>query len=421
MVSIEALVREFKDAYGRDPDVIVSAPGRLDFLNTHQDYKGLPVVGAAVNLRTYVALSSRSDSIASIYSINLRREGLDYKDIFDMSRASIIGGKWFGDYIRSLTMVLRMRGYGVSGFNMMIYSDVPMGSGLGSSAALLVASLGGLNELFMLGLSVRDMAEISFEAEHDVMKIPCGRLDQYSSAYGGFIVLRTRPPYDVETLQLGAIFAVIDSGIRHSTADIHPRRQAELNMAIERLRLIIDRPDLLEILGENYYETRWDYMDEHHIAHYIERLEPRLRNRVLYTLRAHRSTLAALEILRRGHIDLEKLSEALRLEREYVENFVGRYRDRLKASIGLIMLYQHRLLSELYEVSLEALDRLVDLAMSMGSYGAKLSGAGLGGAVIAMVPSRDIGEEIIREAISRGLASSGWVVNIDEGVRVESS
>jgi len=102
-----------------------------------------------------------------------------------------------------------------------------------------------------------------------------------------------------------------------------------------------------------------------------------------------------------------------------VEEHVSRYGDTNKVLIGLIMTYQHILLRDLYEVSLPVLDELVDLSIKMGAYGAKLSGAGLGGAVIALIPSTSIGELIVREAIGRGLATKGWVVEVDDGLRVD--
>jgi galactokinase len=419
-VDLPTVIKEFRESYGGEPDVVVSAPGRLDFLNTHQDYKGLPVVGVAVNLRVYVAVSGREDFNVNVSSWNLKIEGLEYRDSFNVNNATLIGGRWFGDYIRAGVRVLTSL-YRIKGFNMLIASDIPIGSGLGSSGSLLVASLGALNELYSLKLSVRDIAELSYKAEHDVMGIPCGRLDQYTSAFGNAIVINTRPPYNVERLNLRAQFVVLDSGIRHSTADIHPRRQGELLEALKSLREIEIPGGLARLIKTSYYDTDWEGLAEnyHLLVPYIELLQVKLRSRVLYTIKAHRSTMLALKILKGFPVSLEEVAEELQLEASSVKEYISGYDDASRALIGLIMIYQHRLLRDLYEVSLPPLDELVDLSIKMGAYGAKLSGAGLGGAVIALIPSTSVGELVLGEAIRRGLATRGWVVEVDDGLRVD--
>ncbi len=75
--------------------LITSAPGRLDFLNTHQDYKGLPVVAVGINLRTYIAISRSQDEFV-VASGNLRDDNVKYVDKFSLSELKLLGGKWFG-------------------------------------------------------------------------------------------------------------------------------------------------------------------------------------------------------------------------------------------------------------------------------------------------------------------------------------
>ncbi len=419
-MDISTVIEEFQESYGEEPELIVSAPGRLDFLNTHQDYKGLHVVGVAVNLRVYVAVSRRDDYNVNVSSWNLKVERAEYRDAFTVDNASLIGGRWFGNYVRAGVAVLRSL-HRIRGFNMLIVSDIPMGSGLGSSGSLLVSLLGALNELYGLKLSLKDIAELSYRAEHDIMGIPCGRLDQYTSAYGGAVVIDTKPPYNVERLDFKAQFAVLDSGIRHSTADIHPRRQGEL---VEALRSLLEMgvpEDLRRFLKLSYYDTDWEGVarSKHMLFPYLQLLQARLRNRILYTIQAHRSTELALRILKGFPVSLEEIARELQLDISSVADHISRYDDVNKALVGLIMTYQHTLLRDLYEVSLPVLDELVNLSVKMGAYGAKLSGAGLGGAVIALIPSTSVGELIVKEALKRGLATKGWVVEVDDGLRVD--
>ncbi|OYT54963.1 MAG: GHMP kinase, partial [Desulfurococcales archaeon ex4484_217_2] len=197
---IDDLTKEFKEEYGQNPRLIVSSPGRLDFLNTHQDYKGLPVVSIGVNLRSYTAIAERADDYCYVLSVNLKRERVEYKDVFKLTELELRSGKWFGNYLRAAVKSLIEQGYKVKGFNAAILSEVPIGGGLGSSAAFTVSFLGALNEIFSLNLSRKEIAEVAYHAEHDIMGIPCGRLDQYGSVFGGVIKIETRPPYNVEEL-----------------------------------------------------------------------------------------------------------------------------------------------------------------------------------------------------------------------------
>ncbi|WP_243675382.1 hypothetical protein [Vulcanisaeta distributa] len=127
-------------------------------------------------------------------------------------------------------MAFIKRGYSINPFRAWIRSNVPIASGLGSSGTLLVALASAINAINGFNLDRKSMAEIAYEAEHDVMNIPCGRLDQYAAAFGNIVVIETKPPYNVEVLpRLNGVFLVVDTGIRHSTADIHPKRQQEID------------------------------------------------------------------------------------------------------------------------------------------------------------------------------------------------
>ncbi|MCG2880312.1 MAG: galactokinase family protein [Vulcanisaeta sp.] len=414
---INDVINEYRSFYGNPPTVVTSAPGRLDFLNTHQDYKGLPVIAVGINLRTYIAASTSSDYFV-IASGNLRDEGLEYVDKFQLSDLGLRGGKWFGDYVRALIIVFRRHGLSIKPFRAWIRSSVPIASGLGSSGTLLVAVAAAINALHNLGLGRKDLAELAYEAEHDVMGIPCGRLDQYAAAFGNIVYIETRPPYNVEVLpRLGGVFLVLDTGIRHSTADIHPRLQAEIDEGLNQL-LRMDLPSgLRSRLGSHYWEVRWDELSEDELRPYLEGVTETSRNRILYTLRAHESTKLALKVLRGEAVDVELIGRILGMGRAEVEGVLSSYdwRERL---IGKVMTYQHSLLSKYYGVSLPVIDELVDFLINEGAYGAKLSGAGLGGSVIALVRDADLAEKVMGRAIRRGLAVRGWVVNVDEGVLV---
>ncbi|MGC8949003.1 MAG: galactokinase family protein, partial [Thermoprotei archaeon] len=294
------MLKEFEKEYKRKPQLIMSSPGRLDFLNTHQDYKGLPVVSIGINLRSYTVISKRSDNKCRIISLNLKSENVEYYDEFDLDKIDLRNGKWFGNYLRAGLKIILKSGYNINGFNAMIFSNIPIGGGLGSSAAFTVSFISAINELFNLNIVKKEIAEIAYLAEHDIMRIPCGRLDQYGSAFGGIIKIETVPPYRVEEIPFKeGVFAVLDSGIRHSTADIHPKRQEDINRGLE---ILLNMPDLSEKikqnLGKKYYEPKWEKLHEKELIQYLERIPTNFRNRILFTIREHRSTELALNIMK---------------------------------------------------------------------------------------------------------------------------
>jgi galactokinase len=378
-----------------------SAPGRADFLNTHQDYKGLPVVPAALNLRTYCR--GKPSKSFRIKSLNLERMGEDSEDCFEV-RVNPMEREWFGNYFRGVVNVLLRKGYPIGGMEVTVESEVPVGSGLSSSAALEVSFLKLLDSTYGLGLTKREIAELAFEAETEEVGVPCGRLDQYGCSFGGIIKLECRPPFNVEELPTkNLIFAVIDSGIRHSTGEIHPVRQREIN---EGLEILAGR---VKGLGRVYDAVKWEQLKEEELSPYLNELPPKPRARILFTLREQRSTELGLRILRGETIPEE--------ERVRLFGSMGRKLEGLKL-LGEVMNQQHSLLRDLYEVSLPQLERLREACLEAGALGVKLSGAGMGGSLIALVETREVGKKVVEEAMGEG-ARAGWVSGIGEGVREE--
>mgnify|MGYP000159063296 FL=1 len=418
MSVLEALLSEFKKEFNVEAEVIASSPGRLDFLNTHQDYKGLPVVSVGVNLRSYVAIRKTSNTKATIVSLNMREEKLPFKDTFEIGKIGLREKGWFGNYLRAAIIALRERGYSIGGFRAAILSQVPIGGGLGSSAAFTVSFIGALNEVFKLGLSRKEIAEIAYRAEHDIMGIPCGRLDQYGSAFGGVIKIETKPPYNVEELPMReGVFVVLDSEIKHSTAEIHPRRQEDINLGLKILLKLPEVPDdVKRKLGERYDSVLWEELSEEELKPYLTKLPENSAKRIIFTIREHESTMLALKIMRNNVPKEEELVNVL--GSEYAEDVekAFRHENPKLALIGVIMNQQHALLRDLYDLSLPELEKIRNAALEAGALGVKISGAGLGGSLIALVENRSLAKRVLEAGI-RGGAKRGWIVEIDDGVR----
>ncbi len=414
--SIRYLVRYANENYGGHLKIVSSAPGRVDFLNTHQDYKGLPVVPVAIKLRAYM-LAVHWDREFHIESLNLKEMGLDYKDTFPTHGIEYEEKGWFGNYFRAVvnTFIKKLGVRFEKGLRVVLYSEVPIGAGLGSSATIEVAFAKLLSYMYNIKLSPKDIAELCYFAEHDELKIPCGRLDQYGSSYGGIIKLETRPPYNVHTLpSKGLLFVIVDSGIKHSTAAIHPVRQSEINKGLEELLNLPDLPQSLrEKLSPYYYETKWEDIREEEISPYLERINRKSADRILFTLRMNKLTDLAIGLLT-GEISYKVIEDELELS-EKVRQMKG-WKKR-KFIIGEIMNRQHELLRDLYEVSTPELERIRDAMLEAGAYGVKISGAGLGGALIALVDERN-SKKVLSAGLDAG-AVRGWISGVSPGASVE--
>lgn len=401
------VLSEVSSLYG-EPFKAASAPGRADFLNTHQDYKGLPVVPIAVNLRTFAFALRELPNAFEVISLNMKREGRPHVDRFPL-KPNLRGEGWFGDYLRACVIALAQAGLSPDrGLSVVIDSDVPVGGGLGSSAALEVAFLKLLDVCLGLGLNKRGLAELAFKAENEIMGIPCGRLDQYGSSYGRAILLHTRPPHAVEELPLHGINLVVaDSGIKHRVAAVHPARQAEIERGLRQLSSIGDLPPSLRaLLGKRYWEPQWEQLELEDLEPYLRRIDKEAADRIRFTILMHRSTLAALKLIKGEPLSAEDL-----------ESMGAKPSSSFLEALGAALNRQHELLRDLYEVSLPELERMRDAMLQAGAYGAKISGAGLGGSLIALV-SGEKGVEVARAALSAG-ARRAWVVKVDEGAREE--
>ncbi|MDH5440283.1 MAG: GHMP kinase [Candidatus Bathyarchaeota archaeon] len=402
--------------------IVISCPGRADFLNTHQDYKGLPVVPVAINLRTYLYAKPLKENMFTIKSLDLEQYKEPSTDTFEIKENDTLGGKFFGNYFRSIVNVIVRQGLikKIRGMEITVKSEIPIGSGLASSAALEVAFAELLNHVCNLGYTRRDLAEIGYTAETKEVGVPCGRLDQYGVSFGGIIKLECRPPYRVETLPFTDLtFAIVDSGIRHATGDIHPKRQAEMNMGLESLMRSEAVPqELKKKLGYRFDQARWDEISEEEIEESLSALDDKTRNRIVFTIKMQRLTEFALKVLRFESVNKEEIirnlgEEKWRLIQESPENECN-YRV-----LGEVMNEQHSFLRDLYDVSLPEIEEICSAALEAGAYGAKISGAGMGGSIIALVRDNNVGQNVIDVCLA-ARAKKGWVSQVGEGVKIEN-
>ncbi len=171
--------QQFEEIYGERPSVWAQAPGRVDLMGSHTDYNEGYVLTQAIDRNTWIAALPRENEKVRIASLN--SDGTAEIDLGDIQHSQ--SAAWT-DYVGGVASILKEEGYELRGFDGLVHSTVPFGSGLSSSAALEVASAVLFDHLGDLNINPVDIAKLCQRAEREFVGMNCGILDQYSSAMG---------------------------------------------------------------------------------------------------------------------------------------------------------------------------------------------------------------------------------------------
>ena len=337
---MSTVIRSFESLYGRKPDVIAEAPGRVNLIGEHIDYSEGFVLPFAIASRTYAAIARRSDGLVRIAS-HQRREKIFSIDISDVSPGSK------GDWERYVLGVIWSMNI-TSGLDILIDGNVPAGAGLSSSAALECSVATGLNLLFDKKFSLQELARRAQRAENEYVGVPCGIMDQSISLMaqaGSALLLDCR---DLSTEQIP--FSVVDAGL-------------EL--------LIIDTQAHHALIDGGYAERRAS------CESVVAKLAiTSLRHLTLEDLNSSRDLLTEIEFIRARHA----VTEIAR-----VHEAVVALRNSDFVALGELINQSHISLRDDYAVSCPELDLAVSSALSVGAIGARMVGGGFGGSAIALV------------------------------------
>ncbi|MFH8251444.1 galactokinase [Microbacterium sp. B2969] len=363
----EAARTLFAELTGTEPAGVWSAPGRVNLIGEHTDYNDGFVFPFAIEHRTFVALGQRTDGrirVASTFSSEVVDVALDDLD-FPALRAEV--PEW-ATYPLGVAWALLQVGEG-TGVDLALASDVPVGAGLSSSAAIEGAVSSALNDTWDLGLDRVALAKIGRKAENEAVGAPTGIMDQMSSMLGrpdAAIFLDCRS-LEADVVDLGFAGAglellVIDTGVKHSHATGgYGERRASCELGARTLGVsalrdlsIEDLPRAAELLDEVTFRR---------VRHIVTE-----NARVVETVRTLRA--------------------------EGPE------------AIGDLLVASHVSMRDDFEISAPELDTAVDAALAAGAIGARMTGGGFGGAAIALV-SHDQVDGVV-DAVTAAFAASGF-------------
>lgn len=332
------------------PDYLsVRAPGRINLIGEHTDYNNGFVLPAAINKYVQVHVSKRTDEKLVLYS-------KQFDELVEFTLKGIQPQKkHWANYVLGIVDQLLQKQLPIRGFNMVIESDVPIGAGMSSSAAMECAVLFGLDQLFELQLSRFSMPFIAQAAEHSYAGVKCGIMDPYASIFGkkGMAMKLdcAMHTHSYVPLQLeGYKIVLFNSNVKHSLASsAYNQRREECEAVVGKIQQHVNHiRSLRDITLPMLYN---------HIA------DPTLRKRAAYVVR-----------------------ENVRLQSACTDLMIG----DLEA-FGKKMTATHFGLRDEYEVSCAELDWLVDAALAQpGVLGARMMGGGFGGCTINLVAEENI-------------------------------
>ncbi len=347
MNAADRAARLFRDRYGSEPGATASAPGRVNLIGEHVDYHGGHVLPVATEWRTGVAVGSAPDGFAAVS---------EQQPPVRAAWPPVQRGDW-SDYVAGVVTQFLAAPAPPAGLRVAVASDVPVGAGVSSSAALEVATAGALAALLGRALEPRALALIAHRAETDFVGVPCGVMDQMASALtpaGSALLLDCRT-LETEAVPVPLDLVLAESGESHALRDGgYAQRRREGDEALARLaaadasiRMLVDVPPSA-------------------LPRLLPLLPPPLDRRVRHVVEENDRAVRAARALRVGDL----------------------------ATVGGLVDASHDSLRDLYECSTPRLDAIVAAARAVpGVLGARLVGAGWGGAVLAVV-DRGRGEEV---------------------------
>ena len=351
--SLAALARqvesEFRSRHAQSPTWIVAAPGRVNLIGEHIDYSDGFVLPMAIDRYVAIAAATTGDSSDSP-TIDLYSSSLDQVARVPLDRPLQPRDSGWARYLEGVLAGFAHRGHQLPAFSALIESNVPVGSGLSSSAAIEVATATLLEAILGDTLELKEKALLCQRAEHEFAGVPCGIMDQFSSVFGqkDALMLLDCRSQEIESVPFTAADVAVlitNSNVKHElTGGEYAERRAQCEAALDHLG-----------------HSTW-------------------RDVTLSEIELAQDQLDAIEYRRARHVVTE-IDRTVRA--------ADAIRDQQWDAAGDLMYASHSSLRDDYEVSCDELDLLVDLARKMGAaggvIGSRMTGGGFGGCTVSLI------------------------------------
>ncbi len=326
----------FRNAFGAAPAVSGFTPGRVNLIGEHTDYNGGYVLPTALELGLNIALSPRNDN-----SIRIISEG--YDEVAQIALDGKVEEHW-SDYARGALVFAGKNGLMSGGADIAVISNLPQGAGLSSSAAITVGLLKLARSLSKSELDDVKISQIARQIENDFIGMPCGIMDQMAVA-----IAQPGQALFLDTAAL--IYKVIDIPESHHMAVIHSGKYRLLNEGrykerkeeCDVVKESLGRDDICQISDKDFSS--------------LAKLDNVYQRRARHCMTEHRRTIRAAKALK----------------------------DKDFKSLGQLMVESHISMRDDFEISLPAIDILVEDAVALGANGARMTGGGFGGCIVACV------------------------------------
>lgn len=343
---IKEVKNSFKHTFKTKP-LMVFSPGRINLIGEHTDYNDGFVFPAAINKGIALAIQKSKNKVSTVYALNKEET---YQ--FSLDAVSPLENGGWRNYILGVVVEIKKRGIELGNFNIVFAGNIPGGAGMSSSAALENSVVYGLNKLFKLGISKKEMILISQQAEHNYAGVKCGIMDQYASMFG---VKKSALLLDCRTIK---------------------SKLYKINFGDYKLLLI--NTNVKHDLSESAYNDRREV---------CEKVSTKLNIRALRD-----ATTADLDTIKSDITD-EDYQKALYIIEENLR--VQDFSKAIKADdikqLGELLYKSHNGLSTQFKVSCKELDFLVDHTKNNSNIlGARMMGGGFGGCTINLILKSEV-------------------------------
>jgi galactokinase len=378
---IKKLQQVFREKFNKEP-LIIGAPGRVNLIGEHTDYNNGFVLPGAVDKRIYVAIAPNNTTTINVFANQ-------FNESSSFSIENIEPRTGWMNYLLGVTYHIQQKGKQISGVDVLIDGDIPVGAGMSSSAALCSAYGFALNELFQLGFSRMDLAFIGQKTEHTFVGVKCGIMDQFASLHGkqGHVMKLDCRSLEYEYIPFdfpGYKIVLVNSMVSHSLAGSEynvRRQQCEEGVAILQKHY----PGIASLRD----------VEPAQLLQHKDELPAIVFDRCSYVVYEKERLLAGCESLKKNDL----------------------------VAFGKYMYATHEGLSKKYSVSCTELDFLVERAQTIaGVTGARMMGGGFGGCTINIVQTEAVASftQKIQEAFN-GLFKQTpevYVTQIEDGTKV---